>query len=179
MAMVTVDEQGRFDTTIWYRCFLDQPDLYFWVEYFINGVWTTVYRPSIGCHTYWNYACGSEVIIRVTDPRVLPCSPAPDLPGRQVAIMSIGNAVSMFEIQGSAAGASEGLTTAGEPFGGVLEPHVSFSRSALIGSGITHYRWSYKRLTLSDGITTLSDTWHAMDRQVIRHFRVIDPATTA
>src|SRR5262249_4174806 len=34
MAMVTVDEQGRFDTTIWYRCFLDQPDLYFWVQYF-------------------------------------------------------------------------------------------------------------------------------------------------
>lgn len=178
MAMVTVDEQGRFDTTIWYRCFLDQPDLYFWVEYFINGAWTTVYRPSIGCHTYWNYACGSEVTIRVTDPRVLPCDPAPDLSGLQVAIMSIGNTVSMREIQGSAAGSSEGLTTSGEPFGGVLEPHVFFSRTALFNIGITHYRWSYKRLTLSNGTTPVSDTSHAMDRQVIRHFAVIDPVTT-
>lgn len=178
MVLVTVDEQGRFDTTIWYRCFLDQPDLYFWVEYFIDGAWTTVYRPSIGCHTYWDYSCGSEVTIRVTDPRVLPCSPPPDLPERQVAIMSIGNGVSLSEIQGSAAGASEGLTTTGEPFGGVLEPHVFFSRSALFSTGITHYKWSYRRLTLSDGTTATSDGWHVMDRQVIRHYAVIDPITT-
>lgn len=178
VGLVNVNEQGRFDTTIWYRCFVDQPDLYFWVEYFIDGAWTTVYRPSIACHTYWNYACGTEVTIRVTDPRVVPCSPPPDLSGLQVAVMSIGNGVSMHEIQGAAAGAAEGLTTTGEPFGGVLEPHVFFSRTALFGIGITHYRWSYRRLTLSNGTTAVSDTWHPMDRQVIRHYAVIDPVTS-
>jgi hypothetical protein len=177
VGVVDVDEQGRFDTTIWYRCFTDEPDLYFWVEYPIGGVWTTVYRPSIACHTYWNYACGTSVTIRVTDPRVAPCSPPPDLSGLQVAVMSIGNGVSMHEIQGAAAGAAEGLTTAGEPFGGVLEPHVYFSRTALFAIGITHYRWSYRRRTLSDGVTAVSDTWHVMDRNVVRHYAVIDPGT--
>jgi hypothetical protein len=179
VGLVNVDEQGRFDTTIWYRCFVDEPDLYFWVEYYIDGAWTTVYRPTIACHTYWNYECGTEVTIRVTDPRVVPCSPPPDLTGLQVAVMSIGNGVSMHEIQGAAALASEGLTTAGEPFGGVLEPHVFFSRSALFAIGITHYRWSYRRLTLSDGLTApaVPDTWHSMDRAVVRHYAVIDPGT--
>ncbi len=176
VGLVSVDEQGRFDTTIWYRCFADHPDLYFWVEYLIDGVWTTVYRPSIACHTYWNYACGTSVTIRVTDPRVVPCTPPPDLSGLQVAVMSIGNGVSMNEIQGAAAGASEGLTTAGEPFGGVLEPHVFFSRTNLFAIGITHYRWSYRRLTSSSGLA-VSDTWHPMVRQVIRHYAVIDPGT--
>jgi hypothetical protein len=177
VALVTTDEQGNFDSTIWYRCFVDQPDLYFWVEYFIGGVWTTVYRPSIGCHTYWNYQCGTQVTLRVTDPRVIPCSQPPDLAGLQVAVLSIGNGVSLNEIQGVASGAAVGLTTDGEPFGGVLEPHVFFSRTALFAAGITHYRWSYRRLTASNG-TPVSDIWHAMNRDVVRHYAVIDPVTS-
>jgi hypothetical protein len=67
------------------------------------------------------------------------------------------------------------LTTTGEPFGGRLEPHVWFGRSALIGAGITHYRWSYRRLTSSDGTTAVSAGWHTLGREVIRHYAVIDP----
>jgi hypothetical protein len=179
VAVVETDEQGHFDTTIWYPCFGDHPDLYFWVEYSIGGVWTTVYRPPVPCNIHWDYPCGSEVTIRIVDPRVPPCDDIPDLPGLQVAILSIGNGVSTSEIQASAAGASEGLTTSGEPFGGVLEPHVFFSRTALFALNITHYRWSYRRMTLSDGTTATSDAWHALDHQVIRHYAVEDPVTHA
>jgi len=175
-ATVETDGQGRFDVSIWYPCFGDHPDLYFWVEYQIGGVWTTVYRPPYGCNIYWNYACGDEVTIRITDPRVPPCGDPPDLSGLQVAVMSIGNGVSLNEIQGSSAGTDEGLTDTGQPFGGNLEPHVWFSRAALISAGITRYKWSYKRLTDSDG-SPVTDEWHAMGRQVIRHYSVIDPVT--
>jgi hypothetical protein len=169
VAVIDTDSQGRFDTTIWYLCAGDHPDLYFWVEYSIGGVWTTVYHSPIRCNTYWDYACGSEVTIRVTDPRVPWCGDPNPLPGKQVAVMLIGNGVSMPEIQRASAGVNEGLTSAGEPFGGSLEPHVWFG-DALIASGITHYRWSYRRLTLADGVTASVGSWHAMDKDVVRHY---------
>lgn len=187
IAVLTTDAQGRFDTTIWYLCFGDHPDLYFWIEYCIGGAWTPVYRPfSICCYTYWDYVCGSDVTLRVTDPRVHPCGdPPPDLPGLQVAILSIGNNVSMSQIpvdstdSAPLSGSStEGLVNGTNPFGGQLEPRVFFSRSALFAVGITHYRWSYRQITAGDGVTAASDGWHAMDRQVIRHYAVFDSTTS-
>jgi hypothetical protein len=169
IAVLDTDTQGRFETDIWYLCAGDHPDLYFWVEFCIGGTWTTVYHPPVRCNTYWNYACGSEVVIRVTDPRVPWCGDPPSLAGKQIAVMTIGNNVSMHEIQGVAAGVNQGLTADGRPFGGSLEPHVWFGQDDLIAGGITHYRWSYRKL---DGV----DGWHAMDRQVVRHYAVIGPA---
>jgi hypothetical protein len=163
--VVITDDQGRFETEVWYLCSGDHPDLYFWVEYCIGGIWTTISRPHVCCNTYWNYACGSEVTLTVTDPRVPWCGDDAVLPGKQVAVLSIGNGVSTTEIQRSAAGASEGLTTTAphaEPFGGSLEPHVWFG-DGLIPSGITHYRWSYRRLGSSG-------EWPAMDKEVVRHY---------
>jgi len=168
IAVLNTDSNGRFDTTIWYPCFGDHPDLYFWVEYSIGGVWTTVYKPPIRCNTRWDYVCGSDVIIHVTDPRVPWCGDPNPLPGKQVAVLSIGNGVSMTEIQRASASVNEGLTTASEPFGGSLEPHVWFG-DGLIATGIDHYRWSYKRLTNADG-TAVTDGWHAMDKEVVRHY---------
>ena len=190
VATLTTDAQGRFDTTIWYLCFGDHPDLYFWVEYNIGGTWTTVYHPNpVCCNTHWDYACGSEVTLRVTDPRVVPCGDVPpDLPGKVVAVMAIGAGVSLHEIPVDSTGnapfsgsANEGLANGTNPFGGQLEPRVQFSRSALFASGITHYRWSYRQLTEGDGSTHLSvpDSWHAMERQVIRHYQVYDPITSS
>ena len=168
IAVVDTNQQGRFETDIWYLCFGDHPDLYFWVEYCISGVWTTVYRPPVHCNTRWNYVCGSDVVLRVTDPRVPWCGEPAQAPGMQVAVMLIGNNVSLHQIQGAAAGTDEGLTTDGRPFGASLEPHVWFGED-LIGAGVDHYRWSYRRL---------GDTgdWTPLDRQVIRHYAVIGPA---
>jgi len=172
VAVVITDHQGRFDTSIWYSCFGDHPDLYFWIEYCIGGVWTTVYDPPICCNTYWNYICGSEVTLRVTDPRVPWCGDDPPLPGKQVAVLSIGHAVSLTEIQRAAAGANEGLTNDAlpAPFGGSLEPHVWFGDGLIppvdgapSPSGITHYRWSYRRLGSMS-------SWSALDTEVVRHY---------
>lgn len=163
LAVVETDHYGRFDRSIWYHCF-DRPDLYFWVEYFLAGVWTTVYRPWVRCHVYWNYACGSEVSIPILDPRVPWCHDD-TVSGKQVSVLSIGNGISVSEIRTVGAGAGEGLTTDGEPMGGVLEPHAFFGYDDLAAAGITHYKWSYRKIGAAD--------WKVMDRKVVRHYAVM------
>ena len=178
LAVVDTDAFGRFEKTILYPCSGDHPDIYFWVEYPIGGVWQTVWKPPVPCWTHWNYACGTEVTIRVTDPRVPSCGNDPNLPGLIVSVMSIGRDVSIKEVQGAGAGTSEGLTTGGAPLGGKLEPRVWFSRSNLIAAGITHYRWSYRRLTGPDGATPDVGPWTIMTRVVGRHYAVVGPGST-
>lgn len=168
---VTTDAQGNFDIDHW-ELDGDDEDLYFSVEYNIGGIWTSIYAPPIPCNVHWDYQCGSDVTIRITDPRVPACGGDPDLPGKDVVLMTIGNNLSPRQIQAS------GLTTAGKPFGGSIEPHVAFSRTALIGSGITHYRWSYRRMTLSDGTSDAgipAGAFTHLQVPVFRHYGLPDP----
>jgi len=185
MTVVETDENGRFDTTIWYLCFGDKPDLYFWVGYSIGEVWTTVYHPSIRCNTYWNYACGTDVTIRVTDPRVHGCGDRPVLLGKKVVVKTIGRQVSMGEIYRDSAvpseKAKEGQVKEGwidatkpSPFGATLEPRVDFGNGLKL-INITHYRWSYRSL----GSVSEAD-WTVMNdilagRTVSRHYRETTP----
>ncbi len=162
----TTDENGRFTFLLPYNCNGDKPDIYVWAEFPIGGVNQTIYRPPVRCNTYWNYTCGSDIIIQVTDPRVPTCDPNSDPDGCLVAVMSIGAGASVDEIQ------ANGLTSTGAPFGGTLEPRVDFSRTDLINKGITHYRWSYRRLTGPDGVTPDVSTWQPLTRDVYRHYRV-------
>lgn len=183
MAVVTTDEQGRFDTEVWYPCFGDHPDLYFWVEASIGGTWETVYHPSIGCNTYWDYACGSEVTIRITDPRVPGCGDKPEVFGKKVVVKSIARQVSMSEINREpsllnplADPAKAGTVQAGwlyptkeSPFGAILEPRVDFG-NGLKPAGITHYRWSYRPLGSTD-----EGDWQVIEALVSRHYRETTP----
>lgn len=187
VAVVMTDGHGRFEADVWYLCAGDHPDLYFWVEYPIDGSWQTVYHPSIRCHTYWNYACGSEVTIRITDPRVPGCWDYPILPGKKLVVKSIGPNVSMSDINRSSVPAEAPYEGTGKPgevthpwsfpewgtkevaFGGVLEPRVDFG-SGLKGAGITHYLWSYRRLGSAD-----EADWKPIDAEVRRHYRVATP----
>ena len=174
IAVVETDGNGHFERLIVYPCHGDHPDLYFWVEYDLGSGFQTVYHPPVACNTYWNYACGTEVTINLTDPRVPACGGPADLPGKQVVVLSLGRTVSMHEI------GANGLTSAGEPFGEKLEPRVDFSVSNLAAAGIRHYRWSYVRLTGPDGLTTTVDpasppiggTPAVLTREVSRHYRV-------
>jgi hypothetical protein len=173
-AVVETDESGRFDVTVWYLC-NDRPDLYFWVEWFIDGAWTTVYAPWRPCGTYWDFDCTSDVTIRVTDPRVPYCDGHDSAEGKVVVVKSIGNAVSISEILGSAADTREGLTV-GEgiggldsPFAGTLELRADFG-DALFASGVQKYQWSYRQITDAAG-KSASDSWHVMTRLVVRHYR--------
>ncbi|MFM9828988.1 MAG: hypothetical protein ACKVOB_09645 [Sphingomonas sp.] len=181
LRVVLTDDQGKFDTTIWYPCNGDHPDLYFWVEYSIGGSWTPVYRPPIPCHVWWNYPCGTDVTITVTDPRVPGCGYRPDVMGKQVVLKTIGREVSMGEIarepsplDPAADPAKAGLVkpgwihgTRGSPFGATVEPRVDFG-NGLKPAGITHYRWSYRALG-----SVLESDWIAIHADVLRHYREI------
>lgn len=182
MCTVETDAMGRFQKLVLYCCKGDKPDLYFWVEYNLCGAFETIYRPSIPCHTYWNYACGSDVIIRIQDDRVPACYGDPDLPGCVVQILSIGREISMSEIQGEGAPADgEGLTTSNAPLGGKLEPRIWLSRTTLRDNKkIRYYRWSYRRLTEGDGTVLGTDRpWTHITRTVVRHYPQTAPGGSA
>jgi hypothetical protein len=176
--VVETDGQGLFDSLMIYRCRGDHPDLYFWVEYNIGGVWTKVYHPRFPCHIHWNYPCGSLVTIRITDPRVPWCEETPQVPGKVLAITHIGKNVSICEIL-RGGGVTEGMTTSEEyfgntlkPFGGSLEPNVLFGPD-MLSDGINHYRWSYRRCGYSDGTDIpehLRGDWYIMDAPVLRSY---------
>jgi galactose oxidase-like protein len=78
---VGVEEDGSFDTEIWYPCYGDHPDLYFRVEQDCHpGGWLTVHAPPVHCNTHWDYCCGTPVKIEVTHPAAAPGrAPAPCL----------------------------------------------------------------------------------------------------
>lgn len=72
---VCTDEEGRFETTIWYRCAGDKPDLYFKAVQCVGGSLHTLYDPGVACHTWWDYVCGTEVVLETHDPAAITCSP--------------------------------------------------------------------------------------------------------
>ncbi len=161
---VYTDANGDFDTEIYYSIFGDHPDLYFWVEAFIDDQWETVYKPQLPCNTYWNYKCGTEVHINVTDPRVRwECSN--DIDGELIWVKTInwGTSVSHIEQKNVTGNAiqgrflnRQGLTDKHEnkgnfrrPFGKGLSFVVQFSND-LPSSKYTYYRWSYKKLKHAD-----------------------------
>jgi hypothetical protein len=160
---VYTDCNGKFDT--WYPVFgSDQPDIYIRVEVLINGVWTTVYSPSVPCHTRWNYACGTDINITITDPRVKPCVCNP-LPGSIVWIKRVGNGTSLRRIAMNASSSStpspfsdvRGLTNStGVEGNDYVSPFtLQFPFVVQFGSGfpsgsITHFRWKYRRIANAD-----------------------------
>lgn len=166
--VVYTDLNGHFDTNYWYWWDGDQPDLYFWVEYLIDGVWTTVYKPPIPCNTYWNYVCGSEITIRVTDPHVRwECNNVID--GDIVWVKTIGSLASVVHtrqtdlntlVQGKSfnrIGLSDvsvwaSPNTVGDyrrPFGSALDFIIQFG-SGLPSNGMYYYRWSYRKVRNAD-----------------------------
>lgn len=148
VVVLETDDQGRFDYIMAYPCG-DKPDLYFWVEYFIDGSWTTVYRPPLPCNVHWNFPCGSEVTIRVKDPRV-GCRPRPL--GPLVSVYGVGTQVAVESI--SAGGYAPGITinsvaVAQRPFGGLLGLWADFATDPLAAAGVTHFLWSYRAAGVS------------------------------
>ncbi|MEO7310533.1 MAG: hypothetical protein ABIX01_09055 [Chitinophagaceae bacterium] len=172
---VYTDMNGRFDTNIAYIAGGDVPDLYFWVECQINGVWTTVYKPNIPCNTWWDYKCGTEVTIRLTDERVRwECQDV--LPGELVWIKTIGDGASVSRIKQesfmqpipnntapqptpsmdrfgmSDASVGNGSTAVDDykrPFGGGLSFRVQFS-SGLRATGAVYYKWKWCKTHMPD-----------------------------
>ncbi|MFH2045293.1 MAG: hypothetical protein ABIK92_09115 [Pseudomonadota bacterium] len=62
------DAEGYFERDIYYLCSGDKPDLYFTAYQCIDGNWVTLYDPGMRCHVYWNYACGTDVLLVTKEP---------------------------------------------------------------------------------------------------------------
>lgn len=186
--VLTGDAEGRFSGLLFHDC-KDQPDIYLWVEQFRNGAWSTVYRPSLGCGTRWNYACGTEIVINA--PGADACEdPAYDLPPGVtlfVAPWSIGN-VGIWGIPTGAPAAPTGMLRNDglvdyvadglgllhdAPFGGGLafiQDDSWFIPSA--ATPIRYYRYSVRRQSAMPNAGPDDDTWTPLLAPLSRTYRL-------
>ncbi len=177
IATVYPDCNGRFDHLYFYLESGDKPDIYIWVEANINGSWETVYKPSFSCGTHWDYACGTDINIRVSDERIGICECAP-MPGEVVWMKRINNGISMRNIQQHSGSSGHlanaiGLTkySTGDnvsPFGNSFPFVVQFG-SGFPSANVTHYRWKYRQLK-DAGLNDVSDTEKTFDGLVYKGY---------
>ena len=190
LTTVEVDCEGRFDALIFHAC-ADQPDLYFWVEQFQGGAWTTVYRPGIGCGTHWNYPCGSEIVLNL--PRAEACEEPPyDIPPG-VTLFVLPYAIANAPIWGIPPGAppapdgwvrpdgmidyysGSGLGWLyNAPFGGALNfihDDSYFIPSSGVG-GIKYYRYAWRRLSATPNTGAADPTWTPINAELARGYRM-------
>jgi hypothetical protein len=158
------DCNGRFSYE--YLNITNDEDIYIWVEVCINGQWITVYRPPVPCSTYWDYICGTDININITDPRVMPCNCGQQLQGELVWFRSIGeyataqhieqgdsNTVNIQGVSFPNVGCTDIITDSLgnnnpiNPFGSTLYFKLLFG-DGLPSAGITHYRW--KKTNIKD-----------------------------
>lgn len=169
VAVIDTDDQGRFDTWILTPPRGDVPDLYFWVEYWINGSWQTVYSPPIACSTWWDYPCGTEVTLVVTDPRVPGCIPRPPVTD-SLLIYGVGNLpLQHIQANGRAQGGNgdDYVPVAERPFAGSLLLQAEFPAKATLQSkGITHFLWSSRRVGEGEA------DWKPLTQAFSRGYRV-------
>ncbi len=185
LTTVELDDAGRFDTYIFLGCgfFYDQPDLYFTVEQELSNTPTLIYHPSIQCSTLWDYVCGTEVTLVVTDPRAIPCRQDPLLPDGGVTILAVGRK-SLVDIYGSGATpvtvADKGLLKndiatgyTNAPFGGNTGLVVDFGPSLRHRANPAvpehYYRWSYRQL--NSALAPIGP-WTHLTQPVSWHYRL-------
>lgn len=174
VAVVETNQLGWFEADIKYFCFGDRPDLYFRVEYFINGNWTTVYNPGMRCHTRWDYQCNTEVNLYLNDPRI-PCPiEQPNLGDKDIFVYSIGNNVSVTKVHQDGGLVGQTMTNTpfeeGSPFGGSIEPRVYFGNyfaDAIDGGNNYFYKWSFRR----EG----EAAWKTITGDTFRHYVQLTP----
>jgi hypothetical protein len=164
------DCNGHFDFSYWD---FGQKNIYVWVEVLIDGNWVTVYKPFKPCNTYWNYSCGTDINIRITDPRVRQCS-CDILAGDFIWMKSINFGKSIRSIQQSHAGSGHlsdavGLTQFGSygnisPFGSSFPLVIQFG-SGFPKSTVSHYRWKFKKI-LDGNLNVVADGFHNVSGDV-------------
>jgi hypothetical protein len=150
------DNEGKFNHI--YVNLDSDYDIYIWVEVLINGNWETVYRPPLPCGTWWDYKCGTDIHILLTDPRVTPNCQIPPT-GQLVWFRSIGEYATALHIEQDPThsvniqgvpfknvGCTDVLTDVLgnnhqiSPFGSTLYFKLLFG-DGLPNTGITHFRW--------------------------------------
>ncbi|HWV15528.1 MAG TPA: hypothetical protein VN030_08845 [Cellvibrio sp.] len=175
---VMTDDSGRFSTLLFYPC-TDQPDLYFSAEQWQGSAWHSIYCPSIRCGTHWNYQCGTELTLVVTDPAAIPCSPQdPVTPPEGLGTWVMPYMVGGTPIFGNPSmGAAplgwvkpSGYTDYGAgslgilydaPFAATLGFRLGYSYD-IPSAAVKYYRFSYRKVG--------APGWLQMSVPVVRHY---------
>ena len=169
-AVVYTDCNGHFGAWLFVAGNNTQENIYTWVEVNINGQWVTVYKPPYPCYTKWNYACGTNINITVTDARVLPCYCGTEGPGDAFWFRSIGSSAGALHIEQNpfntrliqgAPFSNVGCTNILgydyiSPFGATLNLAVFAGENVYSsGTGVTHFRWKATRIK-DENLTPIS-----------------------
>ena len=167
VATATTDECGHFRTLFFRGCNNpDTPDLYFKAKRQIGPFTFTLLAPTpIACHTFWNYACGTEVTLYTTSPFAVTCPPCGPViaPNNWVLFMALGNTAlsrihgSSVPLQPTTTPANTGLTDGGAPFGGTIRPRIEFDNSLRDDLDVFYYQVSVRKGT-SGPFTPLTGT---------------------
>jgi len=174
VATATTDECGKFSARIYVGCSSDQPDLYFKAYRRMGFFRVQIYGPTpIGCHTWWNYACGSEVTLITTSPFAQTCPPCQPVigPDHWVLAMAVGN-TSLAAIHGTGPNVPTtpvGHTAAnspwgdGSPFGGDLGLRFEFDNTIPPDLGVRYYRVRWRK-------AGTMNPWLDLDTTIWRHY---------
>jgi hypothetical protein len=171
------DDCGRFQTFIQLGCNNpDTPDLYFRATQRLFGFLTIpIYAPTpVSCHTWWNYQCGSEVVLYTRHPLAQACPPCPaiDAPPKWVLALAVGN-TRLDRIHGTSPalqastdaanrGLLDGATGPDRPFGGLCRLRLEFDSEDLRAAGVKYYRVSWRKGT--------SGAFAPLFGSVVRHY---------
>ncbi len=174
IGVATTDCNGHFDLRYWN---FGKKNVYIWVEVLIDGNWVTVYNPPKPCYTHWNYECGTEINVRLTDPRIRQCS-CDILPGDYIHMKSINFGKSIRSIQQNTIASghlanARGLTPYGaygniSPFGGNFPLVVKFG-AGFPKSTVSHYRWNYRKI-MDGNLNPVADGDHNLAGEVGRPY---------
>ncbi len=181
---VCTDEQGRFETTIYYRCFGDKPDLYFKAWQCIGGSLHMLYDPGVACHTHWNYVCGTEVTLETDDPAAITCVPTEPVdvpPGVADWVMPYavgGVRLDQIKPTGFTDFTDGNGTWAKIPFGGGLGFRHGYSSNIPydIAGKPAFYGWLYNQLDSLGNETTWREFAPPVSSSVVRHYADYDLA---
>jgi hypothetical protein len=153
--VVYTDCNGHFDGWLVSVGVPAVENVYVWAEASIGGCWVTIYNPPFPCHTYWNYACGTDIDITLNNPAIPPCNCGATVVDGSVWFTAVGQYGIASNIQQDETSLYAGeIPTVGCtnlidrhsnqlcPFGSTLNLFLAFGNTL----PATHYRWSWSYL---------------------------------
>ena len=185
VATVTTDDCGHFRAVFYRGCSSDVPDLYF-KAYRRIGWWRIpILAPlPVACHTWWDYACGTEVTLWTTSPWAHTCPPCPPIiaPDHWVLPMAVGN-TSLASIRGTSVALQPstnsgniGLTGGGAPWGGSLRFRIEFDASLRTDLNVRYYRVRWRKVGSGNPFMPLTSDIRRHYAHMVGPFNlVIDP----
>lgn len=168
VATATTDDCGSFRTSFHRGCSSDTPDLYFKAYRRFGFFRFPIYAPlPVACHTWWDYACGTDVRLITTSPFAITCPPCKPViaPPHWVLAMAVGN-TSLAAVRGTSVAlqpttdASNVGLTSGAPFGGHIRLRFEFDNTLRTDLNVKYYRVRWRKLGSGNPYLDLTeDVW--------------------